>query len=416
MRQTVAQAVAGRSRSPNSPRHGSRPSIATGTRSRRQVSGVTRTSCSVTAVPVGAMSRSPLGRSRAWRTPAQTPRCRPRSRTRRPARQAPRRPATGPRRASPCHSPCAGARGPASSPCSTVRRCAKSLAIRSWMPMGRPSARTASPSVQSPGRPAPAHAPPVEQELALEGGGGELVPRDEEGASGQVVDARSGDGRQREQVVVGRQAQLQARRAEAQVEQRPRVSHRRMVRPRGPPAQAGGVRPSPGPASRCVPVPRPPSAVAPAVPAYGTLTRSGRRQPAGARTRADEGTWWTSSARSPSASGPMPPLPISPTPSTCPTTCLPSPTWSRSPIDGADDPDAEATGEPTRFLPDAGARRIEWGRPGSGYEGSFTVEPGTTSTSQVTIRLRLRDDAPAEEIERMLAQAARSIGSKVRGY
>ncbi len=85
-------------------------------------------------------------------------------------------------------------------------------------------------------------------------------------------------------------------------------------------------------------------------------------------------------------------------------------------IDGADDPDAEATGEPTRFLPDAGARRIEWGRAGSGYEGSFTVEPGTASTSQVTIRLRLRDDAPAEEIERMLAQAARSIGSKVRGY
>jgi hypothetical protein len=34
----------------------------------------------------------------------------------------------------------------------------------------------------------------------------------------------------------------------------------------------------------------------------------------------------------------------------------------------------------------------------------------------VTLRLRLRDDAPAEEIERMLAQAARSIGSKVRGY
>ena len=85
-------------------------------------------------------------------------------------------------------------------------------------------------------------------------------------------------------------------------------------------------------------------------------------------------------------------------------------------IDGSDDPDAEATGAPTRFLPDAGSRRIEWGRPDSGYEGSFTVEPGTTSTSQVTIRLHLRDDAPAEEIERMLAQAARSIGSKVRGY
>lgn len=85
-------------------------------------------------------------------------------------------------------------------------------------------------------------------------------------------------------------------------------------------------------------------------------------------------------------------------------------------IDGADAPDAEATGEPTRFFPDARARRIEWGVPGSGYEGSFAVEPGTTSTCQVTIRLRLRDDAPTEEIERMLAQAARSIGSKVRGY
>jgi hypothetical protein len=85
-------------------------------------------------------------------------------------------------------------------------------------------------------------------------------------------------------------------------------------------------------------------------------------------------------------------------------------------IDGADDPDAEASGEPTRFLPDARSGRIEWGLPSSGYEGSFTVEPGTTSTCQVTIRLRLRDDAPAEEIERMLAQAARSIGSKVRGY
>ena len=85
-------------------------------------------------------------------------------------------------------------------------------------------------------------------------------------------------------------------------------------------------------------------------------------------------------------------------------------------IDGADEPDAAATGEPTRFFPDAGARRIEWGVPGSEYEGSFTVEPGTTSTCQVTIRLRLRDDAPAEEIERMLAQAARSIGSRVRGY
>lgn len=85
-------------------------------------------------------------------------------------------------------------------------------------------------------------------------------------------------------------------------------------------------------------------------------------------------------------------------------------------IDGADEPDAGATGEPTRFFPDAGARRIEWGVPGSGYEGSFTVEPGTTSTCQVTIRLRLEDGAPAEEIERMLAQAARSIGSRVRGY
>ena len=113
------------------------------------------------------------------------------------------------------------------------------------MPMGRPSARTARPSVQSPGDQLPAHPPPVEQELALEGGGGELVPRDQERAPGQVVDARPGDGRQREQVVVGRQAQLEARRAQPQVEQRPRVSHRPMVRPRGRPAQPDRTAGSP---------------------------------------------------------------------------------------------------------------------------------------------------------------------------
>ena len=38
-------------------------------------------------------------------------------------------------------------------------------------------------------------------------------------------------------------------------------------------------------------------------------------------------------------------------------------------IDGADDPDAEATGQPTRLTPDARSSRIEWARPGTGHEG-----------------------------------------------
>ena len=65
-------------------------------------------------------------------------------------------------------------------------------------------------------------------------------------------------------------------------------------------------------------------------------------------------------------------------------------------------------------MPDARSRRIEWGRPGSGYEGSFTVEPGTTSTCQVTIRLHLRDGAPAEEIELMLRRPRAASGAGLR--
>jgi len=149
---------------------------------------------------------------------------------------------------------------------------------------------------------------------------------------------------------------------------------------------------------------------------YGTLTVSGRRQPAGARYRADEDPQVDFERTFTVGVGADAAFAYLADPVHLPD-YLPTVAHVESiAIDGADDPETEAGGEPTRFLPDAGARRIEWGRPESGYEGSFAVEPGTTSTCQVTIRLRLRDDALAEEIERMLVQAARSIGSKVRGY
>jgi hypothetical protein len=67
------------------------------------------------------------------------------------------------------------------------------------------------------------------------------------------------------------------------------------------------------------------------------------------------------------------------------------------------------------FLADASRRRVEWGLPGASYGGSIEVTPGTPSTSQVTIRLHVRDDAPAAEIDRMLDQTVRTIGRLLSG-
>ena len=77
-------------------------------------------------------------------------------------------------------------------------------------------------------------------------------------------------------------------------------------------------------------------------------------------------------------------------------------------------PAAPAVAE-ARFLADAARRRVEWGLPGAEYSGSIEVAAGTPSTSQVTIRLRVRDDAPAVEIERVLDQAVRNIGRLLSG-
>jgi hypothetical protein len=66
------------------------------------------------------------------------------------------------------------------------------------------------------------------------------------------------------------------------------------------------------------------------------------------------------------------------------------------------DPAAEA-----HFLADATTRRVEWGR--NAYAGSATVEPGTTSTSTVTIRLHVRDDADPDAVRGMLDQSARTL-------
>ncbi len=89
-------------------------------------------------------------------------------------------------------------------------------------------------------------------------------------------------------------------------------------------------------------------------------------------------------------------------------------------IDG--DPEAEEEGEGSgeaiaqaRFSTDTANRRIEWGMPDGGYGGSMTVERGTASTSQVTIRLHLRDDADQAAVEKVLGQSVRSLQRLLSG-
>ncbi len=86
-------------------------------------------------------------------------------------------------------------------------------------------------------------------------------------------------------------------------------------------------------------------------------------------------------------------------------------------VDG--DPAVEAEGyeavAEARFLADASTRRIEWGLPGDAYEGSMTVSTGTASTSQVTVRLHLRDDVDAAAVDRVLDQSIRSLQRLLSG-
>ncbi len=83
--------------------------------------------------------------------------------------------------------------------------------------------------------------------------------------------------------------------------------------------------------------------------------------------------------------------------------------------DAADEPDAGERFKPARFVADAGQGTIEWGMPGDEYEGSFKVERGTASTSQVTIRLHVRDDADAAAMERVLGESVRSLQRLLSG-
>jgi len=83
--------------------------------------------------------------------------------------------------------------------------------------------------------------------------------------------------------------------------------------------------------------------------------------------------------------------------------------------EAADEPDVGERFAEARFLADAASRTIEWGMPGEAYEGSFTVTPGTASTSQLTIRLHVRDDADAAAVERVLGESVRSLQRLLSG-
>ena len=86
-------------------------------------------------------------------------------------------------------------------------------------------------------------------------------------------------------------------------------------------------------------------------------------------------------------------------------------------VDGEESAAADAAGRPetgeARFFVDRGARRVEWGRPGTEYAGSITVAEGTASTCQVAVRLRMRDDVDVPGVERMLDEALRNIRRSV---
>lgn len=70
---------------------------------------------------------------------------------------------------------------------------------------------------------------------------------------------------------------------------------------------------------------------------------------------------------------------------------------------------APASARETRFFADATARVVEWGEAGAAYSGSMTIEPGTASTSQLTIRLHVRDDADRARTDAFMDQAARNL-------
>jgi hypothetical protein len=58
----------------------------------------------------------------------------------------------------------------------------------------------------------------MKQELALEGGGGELVPWNQKDGAIRIDNAGAGDSGQLQQVVVGRKTQFEVRRTNSQIE------------------------------------------------------------------------------------------------------------------------------------------------------------------------------------------------------
>jgi hypothetical protein len=89
--------------------------------------------------------------------------------------------------------------------------------------------------------------------------------------------------------------------------------------------------------------------------------------------------------------------------------------------DGVPDEAAAAAARPVglgeaHFLADAGTRRVEWGRPGSPYAGSMTIEAGTASTSRLTVRLTTRDDVDPAKVEEVLDQALRGLRRILSGH
>jgi hypothetical protein len=80
---------------------------------------------------------------------------------------------------------------------------------------------------------------------------------------------------------------------------------------------------------------------------------------------------------------------------------------SGDPAEAAEEGEAEDPRTSVRFVPDAASRRVDWGR--DAYAGSATVEAGTTSTSTVTFRLHVRDDADPDAVRGSLDQAARNL-------
>jgi hypothetical protein len=80
---------------------------------------------------------------------------------------------------------------------------------------------------------------------------------------------------------------------------------------------------------------------------------------------------------------------------------------SGDPAEAAEEGEAEDPRTAVRFLPDAGARRVDWGR--DAYAGSAAVESSTASTSTITFRLHVRDDADSDAVRGALDQAARNV-------